>query len=166
MFVRSVLFAIQVLAWRTSTRLGTSLARHQSGYEAVLSGGIETNPRVPKRPASRRAASRWPALFTQGELALCGSASTDGTAPDVHFGVDQSARYSPEYERSQSVLNERVAVAKPARTLREMREPTDPLRHAQYLARTIRDNRIDPTTRVATVRALCADLVASLSQSG
>lgn len=42
----------------------------------------------------------------------------------------------------------------------------DPLRHAQYLALVMRERRIDAATRHATVRALCADLVASLSAAG
>ena len=42
-------------------------------------------------------------------------------------------------------------------------EPSDPLRHAHYLARRLRESRFDATTRRAAVRALCEDLLACLA---
>jgi hypothetical protein len=43
------------------------------------------------------------------------------------------------------------------------RTHADPLRHAEYLAKQIKRGPVDAETRRATVRALCADLVQSLT---
>lgn len=110
--------------------------------------------------------------FGQGELALTSVSSpiSEQTLENdpIQQGEPSAAGVSgPSANRKTDTRQNKAdpAARKPEPKRRQVQEPTDPLRHAQYLARKIRESRGDPATRRATVRALCEDLVASLATS-